>query len=67
MASSTGLSYLEDDMCSTASFNSRMFEQFKDLDSISQIGAGDFDESSINLGAIKFEMQAREKKIRALH
>ena len=44
-----------------------MFDQFKDLDSISQIGTEDFDESSINLGAIKFELQAREKKIRALH
>ena len=63
-----GTSYLEDDLASTASFNSRMFDQFRDLDSISQLGNGEeFDESAMNLGAIRFELQAREKKIRALH
>ena len=63
-----GASYLEDDLASTASFNSRMFDQFRDLDSISQLGNGEeFDESAMNLGAIKFELQARERKIRALH
>ena len=63
-----GTSYLEDDVASTASFSSRMFDQFRDLDSISQLGNGEeFDESAMNLGAIKFELQARERKIRALH
>lgn len=59
---------MDDDTISSASFNSKMFDQFKDLDSISQLGNGqDLDESGINLGAIKYELQAREKKIRTLH
>ena len=31
---------MEDDTISSASFNSKMFDQFKDLDSISQLGNG---------------------------
>ena len=66
--STSGFNMMEDDTISSASFNSKMFDQFKDLDSISQLGNGqDFDESGINLGAIKYELQAREKKIRSLH
>ena len=33
-----GTNYDMDDMQSSASFNSRMFDQFKDMDSISQFG-----------------------------
>ena len=56
-ASTSGYGMMEDDTISSASFNSKMFDQFKDLDSISQLGNGqDLDESGINLGAIKYEL-----------
>jgi len=61
-----GTGYDMEDMQSTASFNSRMFDQFKDMDSISQFGEDQgIDEA--NLTAIKMMMGDREKKIRALH
>ena len=47
---------MEDDNISHASFNSSMFNQFKDLDSISQIGTNEFDESAVDFGAIKFAL-----------
>ena len=56
-ASTSGYGMMEDDTISSVSFNSKMFDQFKDLDSISQLGNGqDLDESGINLGAIKYEL-----------
>jgi hypothetical protein len=62
---------IEQDNISMASYNSNMF---KGLDSISQIGdsrdgADQFEHSleQFDLGAVKYELQAREKKIRELY
>ena len=38
--STSGYGMMDDDTISSASFNSKMFDQFKDLDSISQLGNG---------------------------
>ena len=62
-----GSSFFEDvDNQSMASFNSNIFDKFKGLDSISQIGNED-DDAGFDLGSIKYELKARETKIRELH
>ena len=53
---------------SSVSYNSRFFEQFKSLDSISQIGGDSVDQQlpvSMDLGSLQVELKLREEKIKA--